>query len=76
MGRPGRGAFRTPAGHASRGPAYVTRLVDAVMNGPDWDSTAIFVAWDDWGGFYDHVLAAAGRRNGYGIRVPAMVISP
>ena len=35
--------------------AYVTRLVNAAMEGPDWDSTAIFLTWDDWGGFYDHV---------------------
>ena len=45
------------------GMAYVTRLVNAVMQGPDWDSTAIFLTWDDWGGFYDHVEAAAGRRQ-------------
>ena len=33
------------------------------MRSPDWDSTAIFLAWDDWGGFYDHVAAADGRRE-------------
>jgi phospholipase C len=58
------------------GQAYVTRLVDAVMTGPDWYSTAIFLAWDDWGGFYDHVVPPRVDGNGYGIRVPAMVISP
>ena len=37
------------------------RMINAVMRGPDWDSTAIFLTWDDWGGFYDHVRAAARR---------------
>jgi phospholipase C len=46
------------------------------MNSPDWDSTAIFLAWDDWGGFYDHVVPPTVDENGYGLRVPGMVISP
>jgi phospholipase C len=54
----------------------VTSLINAVMRGPDWDSTAIFLAWDDWGGFYDHVDPPVVDDNGYGLRVPAMVISP
>jgi phospholipase C len=54
----------------------VTSLVNAVMNSPEWDSTAIFLAWDDWGGFYDHVPPPTVDQNGYGLRVPAMVISP
>ncbi len=58
------------------GQTYVTSLINAVMSGPDWDSTAIFLAWDDWGGFYDHVPPPRVDRNGYGLRVPAMVISP
>ena len=48
----------------------MTSLVNAVMNGPDWDSTAIFLAWDDWGGFYDHVAPPTVDENGYGLRVP------
>jgi phospholipase C len=66
--------------HAPATPAagqrYVTRLIDSVMNGPDWKSTAIFLTWDDWGGFYDHVAPPTVDGNGYGMRVPAMVISP
>jgi phospholipase C len=54
----------------------VTRLINVVMRGPDWNSTAIFVTWDDWGGFYDHVEPPRVDRNGYGIRVPAFMISP
>ena len=58
------------------GMAYVTRLVNAAMEGPDWGSTAIFLTWDDWGGFYDHVVPPRVDGNGYGLRVPALVISP
>jgi phospholipase C len=46
------------------------------MQGPDWNSTAIFLSWDDWGGFYDHVVPPAVDRNGFGLRVPGIVISP
>jgi len=49
---------------------------NAVMKSPDWSSTAIFLAWDDWGGFYDHVVPPTVDRNGYGLRVPGIVISP
>lgn len=37
------------------GQNYVTSLVNAVMQSPYWNNTAIFISWDDWGGFYDHV---------------------
>jgi phospholipase C len=64
-----------PPSTTSAGMAYVTSLVNAVMKGPDWDSTAIFLAWDDWGGFYDHVVPPVVDQNGYGLRVPGIVIS-
>jgi len=60
----------------STGQAYVTKIINAVMRGPDWNSCAIFLAWDDWGGFYDHVAPPQVDGRGYGIRVPALVISP
>jgi phospholipase C len=60
----------------STGQSYVTRLINAVMRSPDWDSSAIFLAWDDWGGFYDNVPPPKVDRLGYGLRVPSMVISP
>jgi phospholipase C len=58
------------------GQAYVTGLINAVMSGPNWSSSAIFVSWDDWGGFYDHVIPPVVDENGYGIRVPGLLISP
>ncbi len=65
-----------PPSLVSLGQAYVTGVVNAIMRSPDWDSTAIFLTWDDWGGFYDHVVPPVVDENGYGIRVPGMVISP
>ena len=65
-----------PPALVSAGQSYVTNIVNQVMAGPDWNSTAIFLTWDDWGGFYDHVVPPNVDALGYGIRVPAMVISP
>ena len=65
-----------PPALVSTGESYVTSLINAAMQGPDWNSTAIFLAWDDWGGFYDHVVPPSVDQNGYGLRVPALVISP
>lgn len=58
------------------GQAWVTRLINAVMEGPLWESSAIFVTWDDWGGFYDHLPPPIVDRLGYGLRVPAYLVSP
>jgi phospholipase C len=55
---------------------YVTGLINTLMQGPDWSSTAILLTWDDWGGFYDHVMPPTVDQNGYGLRVPGLVISP
>ncbi|MBV8733752.1 MAG: hypothetical protein JO120_03110 [Solirubrobacterales bacterium] len=45
-----------PPALVSAGQRYVTGLINAIMQSPDWASTAIFLAWDDWGGFYDQVV--------------------
>ena len=65
-----------PPGLVSAGQAWTTSLVNAAMRGPDWNSTAIFLSWDDWGGFYDHAAPPTVDANGYGLRVPGMLISP
>ena len=65
-----------PFATVSSGQNHVTRVINAIMSGRDWSSTAIFLAWDDWGGFYDHVPPPTVDGQGYGIRVPALVISP
>ncbi|MBV9168248.1 MAG: alkaline phosphatase family protein [Solirubrobacterales bacterium] len=65
-----------PPALISAGQTYITGLINTIMQSPDWKSTAIFVAWDDWGGFYDHVVPPIVDHNGYGLRVPGLVISP
>jgi phospholipase C len=65
-----------PPALITAGQTYVTSLVDALMKSPDWSSTAIFLAWDDWGGFYDHVVPPTVDAQGYGLRVPGLLISP
>ncbi len=65
-----------PPASVAAGQEYVTNLINKVMEGPDWPSTAIFLSWDDWGGFYDNVVPPVVDQNGYGFRVPGLVISP
>jgi phospholipase C len=65
-----------PPALITNGQAFVTHVINAVMRSPDWRSSAIFLAWDDWGGFYDHVVPPNVDVNGFGLRVPALVISP
>ena len=73
---PNSGLSEHPPASIATGMNYVTGLVNAVMNSPEWNSTAIFIAWDDWGGFYDHVDPPKVDQYGLGIRVPGLVISP
>jgi phospholipase C len=65
-----------PPSSIHAGQAYVTGLVNSIMQSPAWNSTVILLAWDDWGGFYDHVPPPSVDANGYGLRVPALLISP
>jgi phospholipase C len=67
---PGNGAPIT------KGQAHVTRVINAIMRSQLWYRTAIFLTWDDWGGFYDHMPPPRVDGNGYGIRVPGLLISP
>jgi phospholipase C len=58
------------------GPSWVAALVNAVGKSKFWDSTAIFIQWDDWGGLYDHVAPEYKDRDSLGFRVPLIVMSP
>ena len=58
------------------GPDWIADIVNAVAASPYWNSTAIFVTWDDWGGWYDHVVPQQLDRMGLSFRVPLIVISP
>jgi phospholipase C len=63
-------------GAGQYGPEWVASVVNAIGESRDWSSTAIFVVWDDWGGWYDHVAPPQLDRMGLGPRVPFIVISP
>jgi phospholipase C len=65
-----------PRSLISSGQTYVTTLINSIMRSPCWGSTAILLSWDDWGGFYDNAVPPDADQNGYGIRVPGLVISP
>ena len=73
---PGYSEHPNEGGTLLGGQEFVTQVVNEAMRGPDWDSTAIFLTWDDWGGFYDHVEPPVVDQNGWGIRVPGILISP
>jgi phospholipase C len=60
----------------AEGPDWVANLVNAIGASPDWNSTVIFIAWDDWGGWYDHVVPPQVDSMGLGARVPLIIVSP
>ena len=66
----------SPWTRAVHGPEWVANVVNAVGQSKFWDSTVIFVMWDEWGGWYDHVAPPYVDNDGLGLRVPLMVISP
>ena len=69
---------------ATQGPSWVASVVNKIGNSSYWANTAIFITWDDWGGWYDHVAppqvlvncAQWGCGYVYGFRVPLIVVSP
>ncbi len=65
-----------PESGSSNGPSWVARVVNAIGESREWNSTAIIVVWDDWGGWYDHVKPPQLDYQGLGFRVPMLVISP
>jgi phospholipase C len=65
-----------PAVNDGSGPSWVAAIVNAVGESEYWPDTVIFVTWDDWGGFYDHVAPPIYNSYEFGFRVPLIVISP
>jgi phospholipase C len=61
---------------ADKGPAWIASLVNAIGESKVWDSTAIFIMWDDWGGWYDPVPPVYEDYDGLGFRVPLLIVSP
>ncbi len=77
MGHAGAEGERAPAGADQRRPDLRHEPDQrGDEEAPTGSSTAIFLAWDDWGGFYDHVVPPTVDAQGYGLRVPGLVISP
>ena len=62
--------------NSDTGPSWVAAVVNALGEGPEWSSTAIFITWDDWGGWYDGAVPPQKDFTGLGERVPFLVISP
>lgn len=65
-----------PSNSTCVGENWSVQQVEAVMNGPDWNSTALFLGWDDWDGLYDHLPPPQTDQYGLGPRVPMIIISP
>lgn len=56
--------------------ARLLSIVNGIKKSPQWERTATFVVWDDWGGFYDHVKPPRKDDLGLGFRLPALLVSP
>jgi phospholipase C len=65
-----------PGSLSTEGPDWVASIVNAIGGSKFWRSTAIFITWDDWGGWYDHVDPPAIDNMGLGFRVPLIIVSP
>src|SRR5271154_782903 len=76
LDRSQRQGLRTSSRAGFNWQAYVTTVINSIMCSPCWGSTAVFLSWDDWGGFYDQVVPPVIDGEGYGFRVPGLVISP
>ena len=72
--RPGVGYSTEPAEDIGEGDAWIGQLVNAVAHSAYWKSTAIFITYDESGGFWDHVAPSAS--TGYGARTPMIIVSP
>jgi len=72
----GSGKSEHPPASVCMGENWTVEQLNAVMRGPEWNSTVVFLTWDDFGGFYDHVAPPAVDNFGFGPRVPLLVVSP
>ncbi len=70
------GASEHPPGSIRSGQKFVKALIQALMRSDSWDSSAFLLLYDDWGGWYDHVKPPQVDKSGYGLRVPAILVSP
>jgi phospholipase C len=68
------GNSQHPPMSMAQGDNWIGSVVDAIENGPEWGSTAIFLTWDDCGCFYDHVNPL--QYGATGVRVPMIIVSP
>ena len=71
-----------PTGNVTDGMNWTVQQIDAIVQGGLWPETAVFITWDDWGGWFDHVVPPNveswidGTQFRYGSRVPCLVLSP
>lgn len=65
-----------PGSSPDDGPSWVAQVVNAIGQSQYWDTAAVIVVWDDWGGLYDHVPPKQIDYQGLGIRVPMLIVSP
>jgi phospholipase C len=65
-----------PPWSVCQGENWSVEQLNAIMQGSDWDTTAVFLTWDDWDGLYDHVPPPTLDQFGLGPRVPLLIISP
>jgi phospholipase C len=70
------GASEHPPGDVAIGQVYGASQITALMQSTSWPTSLFVLTWDDWGGWYDHVIPPVVDANGLGSRVPALLVSP
>ena len=65
-----------PSFNITAGQSWVASVVDAIERSPEWNSTVLFISWDEYGGFYDHVAPPQLDAYGDGFRVPLLAVGP
>jgi phospholipase C len=65
-----------PKTNPDNGPSWVASIVNAIGQSSYWNSTAIIIVWDDWGGLYDNSPPVQMDYGGLGFRIPAIIVSP